>query len=89
MLSTLDVRSAVHGRITDLLAEAGVAARPVTGAESLHELALTSLLLARLIIELEAEIGADPFADDVVLADISCVDDLVAAYQRAAAKALV
>jgi acyl carrier protein len=42
-----------------------------------------SLLLARLIITLEAELGVDPFAEDVLISDVRTVGELVAVYREA------
>jgi acyl carrier protein len=83
MLIATDVRDVVHEQIQSLLTEANGSAPPLSGAENLHELGLSSLMLARLIIQLEGELGVDPFAEDAVLADVRTVQDLVAVYQEA------
>lgn len=44
---------------------------------------LNSLLLAQLLIQLETELGVDPFAEDRSIADIRTVRDLVTAYEEA------
>ncbi len=59
----------------------------LAGPEQLHELGLTSLLLARLVIELEERLGVDPFADQAEVFDARTVDALVAVYRRALAPA--
>jgi hypothetical protein len=49
----------------------------------LHDLGFNSLLLARLIIQLEAELEVDPFAGDVSISDARSIGALVAIYERA------
>jgi acyl carrier protein len=85
MLEATHVRDLVHEQIRELLLEAEVETGPLTGEEQLHELGLTSLILARLVIQLEMELGVDPFAEDVVISDVRTVADLVGAYERACA----
>jgi acyl carrier protein len=87
MLTKSEVQSTVYAEIRGLLSEAGTDISGLTGAEPLHELGLSSLLLARLIIQLESAVGIDPFAEDVVLSDIGSVDELVALYENAAVAA--
>ena len=82
------VRTAVLSRITDILAEDGTGPIELTGAEQLHEIGVHSMLLARLLVELEAELGVDPFADDESFVDARTVDDLITAYERAAGQAV-
>lgn len=50
---------------------------------------LNSLLLAQLLLQLESELGVDPFAEDRSITDIRTVRELIAAYAEAirAAKA--
>ncbi|MFC4565150.1 hypothetical protein ACFO4E_25115 [Nocardiopsis mangrovi] len=83
---TIDVRAAITARIRDILAEAGGPVRDVPGGLALHELGLSSLMLARLLIENEGVFEVDPFADgDVLLSDVATVDDLVSVYENALA----
>ncbi|WP_354641714.1 acyl carrier protein [Kitasatospora camelliae] len=78
-----DIKAAVVEQITELLREAEVEHGEFTGAERLNAIGLTSLLLARLIIQLEIDLGVDPFAEeDLVISDIRTVDELVDAYAR-------
>ncbi|MCM2413326.1 MULTISPECIES: phosphopantetheine-binding protein [unclassified Streptomyces] len=83
MLIATDITALIHQEINALLLEAG---RPVhaslSGAEFLHELGLNSLLLARLIIQLETELGADPFEEEYVISDVRTVGALSEAYIR-------
>jgi acyl carrier protein len=90
MLDESDIRTIVGEEIAELLGDRGAGA-PDSG-KSLHELGISSLMLARLIIMLESRVGVDPFAEDVPIADVRSVDDLIHAYSsasRAQAKAAV
>lgn len=92
MLSTAEVRAVVEREIRDLLAETGgdtaVDSRDALADQALHDLGLNSLMLARLVIQLEAELGVDPFAkQETAIVDIRLVDDLAVTYQRALAAA--
>ena len=54
------------------------------GGEKLNaHLGLTSLDLAFLVAELDAQLGVDPFARLVSITSVRTVDDLVRAYQQA------
>jgi acyl carrier protein len=78
------IESIVHGRIRALLAERGSEVDRLAGADKLSAtLGLSSLDLAFLVAELEAELGVDPFAKLVSITSVRSVDDLVRAYQRA------
>src|SRR5262249_39604314 len=78
------IESIVHGRIRAVLAErAGEVAR-LSGTEKLNAtLGLSSLDLAFLVAELEAELVVDPFAKLVSITSVRSVGDLVRAYQQA------
>ena len=74
------IESIVHGRIRALLAERV----GEFGSEKLSAtLGLSSLDLAFLVAELEAELGVDPFAKLVSITSVRSVGDLVRAYQQA------
>ena len=65
--------------------DAGVAGQ-VTGERHLHELGINSLMLARLLIQLEGEFGVDPFVQgETALSDVRFVNDLIAIYHSALA----
>ena len=78
------IEAIVHGRIRAVLAErAGEVAR-LSGTDKLSAtLGLSSLDLAFLVAELEAELGVDPFAKLVSITSVRSVGDLVRAYQQA------
>jgi acyl carrier protein len=74
----------VHERIRALLAERAGAVGRLSGTEKLSAtLGLSSLDLALLVAELEAQLGVDPFAKLVSITSVRSVDDLVRAYQQA------
>jgi len=77
------IESIVHGRIRAVLAErAGEVAR-LSGIDKLSAtLGLSSLDLAFLVAELEAELGVDPFAKLVSITSVRSVRDLGLSYQQ-------
>jgi acyl carrier protein len=78
------IESVVHGGIRAILEERAGAVGRLSGSEKLNAtLGLTSLDLALLVAELEAELGVDPFAKLVSITSIQSVGDLVRAYQQA------
>lgn len=86
MLAKAEVRGVVLEELHALLEEDSDddEVPELTGQEALNELKLNSLALARLIIQLEAAVGVDPFADgELSIVDIQLVADLVAAYEDA------
>ena len=78
------IETIVHGRIRAVLAERGCEVARLSGGEKLSAtLGLSSLDLAFLVAELEAELGVDPFAKLVSITSVRSVGDLVQAYQQA------
>src|SRR4029077_12196986 len=78
------IESIVHGRICAVLAERVGEVGRLSGTERLSAtLGLSSLDLALLVAELEAQLGVDPFAKLVSITSVRSVDDLVRAYQQA------
>ena len=78
------IESIVHERIRALLAERAEEVSHLSGSEKLSAtLGLSSLDLALLVAELEAQLGVDPFAKLVSITSVRSVDDLVRAYQQA------
>ncbi|MGW1835363.1 phosphopantetheine-binding protein [Streptomyces sp. NPDC002067] len=77
-----DITAVVHDTLNDLLREAEFDPMSFTGTERIGDIGFTSLLLARLIIQLEAAVGADPFEERYVVSDIRTVDDLIDAYRQ-------
>lgn len=84
---TKDVRAAVERAIVDVLGDlADEDDFSLSADDQLHELGMNSLMLARVIIQLESALEVDPFsenADSNPIADIRTVGDLSAAYERA------
>lgn len=83
MLELSAVADVVRYEIRALLSESGTEIEHLAETDQLHDLGLDSLLLARLIIQLEVELGVDPFTEDVVISDARTVGALVTAYERA------
>jgi acyl carrier protein len=78
------IESIVHGKIQAVLAERVGEPSGLSGADKLNAtLGLTSLDLAFLVADLEAELGIDPFAKLVSITSVRSVADLVRAYQQA------
>lgn len=83
MLSSNEVLTLVREQIADLLEEAEVEHGEIIGTEPLNAIGLSSLLLARLIIQLEMETGIDPFSEgDLVVSDVRTVGELADAYAK-------
>ena|SRR5437588_1751726 len=84
MPTLAQIESIVHGRIRAVLAARVGEIGPLSGAEKLSAtLGLSSLDLAFLVAELEAELGVDPFAKLVSITSVQSIADLVRAYQQA------
>jgi acyl carrier protein len=87
MLTTLTpdgLRSVIHGRIRSVLQERFGEDRVIAAHDKLSAtLGLSSLDLAFLVAELEAELGVDPFAKLVSITSVRSVEDLERAYQQA------
>src|SRR5262245_8975187 len=82
--TTAQIESIVHGRIRAALAERVGEVGHLSATDKLNAtLGLTSLDLAFLVADLEAELGVDPFAKLVSITSVRTVDDLVGAYRRA------
>lgn len=80
MLSTDTTKQIVLENITDLLQEAEAEHTEIKDSDLLTAIGLSSLLLARLIIQLELETGVDPFAEELLISDVRTVGDLIQAY---------
>lgn len=83
MLELSTVSTVVRNEIRALLSESGDEINNLADGDQLHELGFNSLLLARLIIQLEAEFGVDPFSENVMISDARSVGAMVAVYERA------
>jgi acyl carrier protein len=86
VLGTDEPRSLVYQEISELLAENKSEVGDVSGQDRLGDLGLSSLMLARLIIALDSNLGVDPFEEDIVISDMRSVDDIVGAYENALAR---
>lgn len=88
MLTKEEIGQFVLGELRAIAAEeaehaGGVDPGAITEDAQLHETGVDSLMLARLLVQLEAEFGFDPFGHgDVAISDVRSVRDLIAAYQQ-------
>jgi acyl carrier protein len=83
-LSPDGLRTVIHGKIRAVLKERFGEERSFSGADKLAAtLGLSSLDLAFLVADLEAELGVDPFARLVSITSVRSVDDLERAYRQA------
>jgi hypothetical protein len=84
MLTDEAVRTIVMREIQVVLLEEDEDHGPLTGDELLHDLSINSISLARLLVQLESEVGVDPFGDgNAAIADMQSIADLISAYQNA------
>jgi len=83
-LAREQIESLVHDRIRAVLRERVADVPAISGSDKLNAtLGLTSLDLAFIVSDLEAELGVDPFSKLVSITSVRSVDDLVSAYQKA------
>ncbi|MFD3522199.1 acyl carrier protein [Streptomyces sp. NPDC058653] len=87
MLSRSEVEAVAVKAITEILEEDGDTPPGISGEAALSDLGVSSLVFARVAIELEDELGIDPFKEHPGReADQRTVDDLVDTYVRALAE---
>ncbi|MFG2593430.1 phosphopantetheine-binding protein [Streptomyces sp. NPDC048438] len=84
MLSKAEITELVVVRVRDLVLDPELA-EAVAPPVPLMELGLNSLMLAQLLIELEADLDVDPFEEQFSITDMRTVQDLVDAYDQALA----
>lgn len=79
-----DVAATVDEEIRSLLLDYGdEEITAISPSDSILDLGLNSLMLARLVIALETTIGVDPFAESHAISDVRTVEDLSNAYRSA------
>lgn len=83
MLNRTDIRALLEREIRTLLLDPDNDAAAAEDSEDLVELGFNSLTLAQLLIEMEMQLGVDPFEDGVSITDMRTVSDLVQAYTEA------
>ncbi|MFF8960136.1 acyl carrier protein [Streptomyces sp. NPDC014894] len=87
MLNRSDIASVTVKAITEILEEEGEKPSRISGGDSLTGLGVSSLVFARVAIELEDELGVDPFKEGLEgEVSVQTVDDLIDAYENALAK---
>ena len=77
------LRSVIHGKIRSILKERGEDRAFAAQDKLSATLGLSSLDLAFLVADLEADLGVDPFAKLVAITSVRSVEDLERAYQDA------
>ncbi|MFE9256591.1 acyl carrier protein [Streptomyces sp. NPDC006879] len=82
MLEQQEVQDIIESEIRALLL-GDEDAPDFTLDDELLRIGLNSLMLAQLLIQLEAELGVDPFGEQLSIADIRTIRDLIAAYDDA------
>ncbi|HEY5835747.1 acyl carrier protein [Streptomyces sp.] len=83
MLTEKDTTDLIVREIRSLLLDQDGESGSISLDDALGSVGLNSLMLAQLLIQLEEELGVDPFGEDLSIADMRSVGDLVSAYQRA------
>jgi len=88
MLTKDAARPLILRELRDIVSEEaehtdGLDASAITADARLHEAGVDSLMLARLLLQLENELGVDPFAEGhAAISDMRSVSDLIDAYER-------
>jgi acyl carrier protein len=84
MLSTTKVASVITKTISEILGDAFDDDIEISESSLLTDIGLNSLMLARLILNLEVQFDRDPFSEGTyAIADIHTVGDLTVAYAGA------
>jgi acyl carrier protein len=83
MLKTPEVQKIVLGEITAALLDQEDGLEEISLDDTLMQVGLNSLILAQLLIQLETELGVDPFEADRSITDMRTIRDLVDAYDQA------
>ncbi|MFJ4208701.1 acyl carrier protein [Paenarthrobacter sp. NPDC089675] len=86
MLTKTTVVEAINTEIRGLLGDALDEDDILKGADTFQRIGLNSLMLARLVISLETELGVDPFTQGKSIVDVHNLEDLWTAYDEALAQ---
>lgn len=78
-----DVWTVIEREVRELLPDSEHELGTLTGEEQVHELGLNSLMLARLVVQLESTLAVDPFAQGATLAEVRSLQDLAEVYESA------
>jgi acyl carrier protein len=89
MLNSRNVREVIEQELRELLLEADVIGESDAIDDDLFQNDVNSMMLARLLIQLEAEFGVDPFESQADIADIRTITDLARVYEQALDGAVV
>lgn len=85
MLSTTDIKERTVEQIVDVLADVGTVVTGVFGSDELAAIGVTSMVYARLVMNLEAEFGVEVFSGGEQPPTVRTVDDLVNSFSSAMA----
>lgn len=88
MLTDAHIAATVTGAIADLLGDLHDEDDQIPLDAGFAQVGLNSLMLARLVIALETDLGLDPFTGDRSIVDVHTVGELVAVYTEAAGRML-
>lgn len=83
MLKTHEVQEIVLNEIKAALLDQEDGLEELSLDDTLMQVGLNSLILAQLLIQLETELGVDPFESDRSITDMRTIRDLVDAYDQA------
>jgi acyl carrier protein len=89
MLNSRNVREVIEQELRELLLDADVIGESDAIDDELFQNDVNSMMLARLLIQLEAEFGVDPFESQADIADIRTITDLARVYEQALDGAVV
>lgn len=77
------IRKAIHAQILRVLDEQGKPAVALDDDTKLtSDIGLTSMQLAQIVLDLETEMGGDPFESLVPVTSVRTVGDMVKAYEK-------
>lgn len=82
MLTKSTIAERINAEIRRLLGDALDDDDILRGTDTFQQIGLNSLMLARLVIALEAEFGTDPFTQGTSIVDMHSLDDLWSAYDE-------
>jgi len=83
MLISSTIVGIINAEIQQLLGDVLDEDDTLGGTETFQQIGLNSLMLARLVIALEDELGVDPFSSGASIVDMHTLNDLWAAYEGA------
>lgn len=86
MLNDARITETITSTAIDLLGDLHDEDESIPLDATFADVGLNSLMLARLVITLEGELGLDPFTDERTIVDVHTFRELVTTYVEAAAR---